>query len=273
MVNEIGPEPYVLIERPLPAWRELPAGISEGRRPEIILVDRDAAARSTLASCLFDAGFDVYRTAEAAAARELVEGRSSILMAVVRMDQPELDPRRAIRELARLRPGLWIGMLGDDAAGAAVAAGYRAGADDLLPRSGDPHATAGRLARSVSGALGKRDRAARARHSEKRGRRAAAAAGAATAALGLATGVLLALATNSWHETLDRWDVRLDRLERLLDNAPVRNSWPRGPEFRPAADAVELERLREEGSYHREQLRESRLDSLFRNFVPRYPSP
>ena len=46
------------------------------------------------------------------------------------------------------------------------------------------------------------------------------------------------------------------------------------------ADGIDLaaldatwERLREEGSYHREQLRESRLDSLFRNFVPRYPSP
>jgi hypothetical protein len=194
-------------------------------------------------------------------------------MAVVRLDQPELDPRRAIRELARLRPGLWIGMLGDANAGAEAAVGYRAGADDLLPRSDEPRSTAGRLARSVSGALRKRDRVARASRSERQGRRAAAAAGVATALLGLATGVVLAFATNGWHETVDRWDVRLDRLERLLDGASIRNVWPRGPEVRPADEALELERLREEAAFHREQLRESRLGNLFRNFGPRYERP
>src|SRR5581483_7397795 len=219
MATENGPEPYVIVDRPLPAWRELPAGLSEGRRPEIVLVDQDAAERSTLASCLFEAGFDVYRTAETEPARDLVEGRPSILMAVVRLGQSGLDSRRAIRELARLRPGLWIGMLGDPGAEPQAAAGYRAGADDLLPRSADPSATAGRLARSVPGALAKRDRAAGANRSRRRGRRAAAAAGAATVALGLVTGVLLALATSGWHDTVDRWDMRLDRLERLLAGA------------------------------------------------------
>jgi hypothetical protein len=245
--------------------------VSEGRRPEIVLVDRDAAPASGLTPRLFEAGFDVYRTPEAVAARELIGGRSSILMAVVRLDPSGADAARTIRELARARPGLWIGMLGAPGSDAADR-GYRAGADDLLPAGGDPAATAFRLARSVPWALRKRKRVARRRRS-----RAPASAGVlATAALALATGLVLAAVTKGWLEAIERWDLRLDRVEKLLEGMTFQwRAAPRGPEFRTAAETLDLERrrLEEDITYRRRQLDESRLDNLFRNIAPHYPGP
>jgi hypothetical protein len=162
-------------------------------------------------------------------------------------------------------------MLGD-AGTEAADRGYRAGADDLLPAGGDFAGTAARLARSVAWAHRKRDRFARRRRS-----RVPASTGVlATAALALATGVLLAALTKGWLETIERWEWRLDRVEQLLEGAAFQGgAAPRGPEFRHAAEALDLERrrLEEDVYFHREQLGESRLGNLFRNFAPRYPGP
>src|SRR3954469_18829686 len=109
MSTEVNREPFVIVESP---ERRLPA-FPEGRRPELLLVDADAAPESGLSPLLFEAGFDVFRTARRESAPGLIHGRSSIRMALVRLDQPSLQPGALIRELIGIRPGLWIGMLGD----------------------------------------------------------------------------------------------------------------------------------------------------------------
>lgn len=274
MPTEVAREPFVIVESP---QRRLPA-FPGGRRPGILLVDADAAPDSGLSPLLFDAGFDVYQTARQESARDLIQGRSSILMALVRLDQPSLESGALIRDLVALRPGLWIGMLGDWPDRLRAEEGYAAGADDLIPTSASLKATTDRLAMSVTGALRKRQRAERREGRERRfpllRRRWRKLTMAVAAGLGL--GILLAILTQAWQDFRFREETRLERLLGQLEATEGRRDaedrrfdrWSR-------SEALDLQkRMHDEAVFHhREQREESRFDRLFRTFVPQYPRP
>jgi DNA-binding response OmpR family regulator len=267
-------EPFVIIESP---ERRAPA-VPDGRRPEILLVDADAAPGSGLSPLLFEAGFDVFRTARRESALELIQGRSSILMALVRLDQPSLESGALIRDLIGIRPGLWIGMLGDWPDRLRAEEGYRAGADDLIPTSAPVKATADRLALSVTGALRKRERverhAGRARRFPLLRRQWRKLTMSVAGGVGL--GILLAILTQAWQDFRSREELRLDRLLAPLEATDGRREtedrrfdrWSR-------SEALDLQRRMHDEAvlHHREQREESRFDRLFRAFVPQYPRP
>jgi hypothetical protein len=255
-------EPYVIVEAaPVgagPVRRSLP----EGRRPEVLLVDPGERPEEDAGPALFEVGFDVFRTADPSSARDLVDGRSSILMALVRLGPKSAD---AIRDLRSARPGLWIGMLGEG--GAEAREGYREGADDLLPP--DPGDAALRLADRVPLALRKRDRSGR--HRRHRAWASPRAAAVATAAVALAFGVLAAVLADAWIKTAERWDLRLARFEQLLESSAARdNAASRAPERWLRSEALDLDRrrLEEEVLFHREQMREAKLGDVFRAAAP-----
>lgn len=273
MPTEVDREPFVIIESP---ERRAPA-VPDGRRPEILLVDADAAPGSGLSPLLFEAGFDVFRTARRESALELIQGRSSILMALVRLDQPSLESGALIRDLIGIRPGLWIGMLGDWPDRLRAEEGYREGADDLIPTSAPLHATADRLAQSVVGALRKRERAGRRadrksrfpllRRWRKLGMRVAS---------GLGLGMVLAVLTQTWQNVQSQEEARL---ERLLDRFEATEGPGHAEDRRfdrwSRSEALDLQRrMHDEAAFHhREQLEESRFDRLLRKFAPQYPGP
>jgi len=274
MPTEVAREPFVIVESP---ERRVPA-FPEGRRPGILLVDADAAPDSGLSPLLFDAGFDVYQTARQESARDLIQGRSSILMALVRLDQPSLESGALIRDLVAARPGLWIGMLGDWPDRLRAEEGYRAGADDLIPTSAPLKATTERLAQSVTGALRKRERVERRAERDRRfpllRRRWRKLT--MTIAGGVGVGILLGVLTHAWMDFQSREETRLDRLLGQLEATDGRRDaedrrfdrWSR-------SEALDLQkRMHEEAVFlHREQREESRFDRLFRTFVPQYPRP
>jgi hypothetical protein len=274
MPTEIAREPILIIESP---ERRVP-GFPEGRRPGILLVDAAAAPESGLSPLLFEAGFDVYRTARPESARELIQGRSSIVMTLVRLDQPPLESGELIRELVGIRPGLWIGMLGDWPDRLRAEEGYRAGADDLIPTSAPLKATADRLAQSVIGAMRKRERAERRAGRAQRfpllRRRWRKLITTIAGAMGV--GVLLAVLTQAWLASLPQEDPRLDRLLGLLEATDGRrDSEDRSFDRWSRLEALDLQRrMHDEAMFHhREQREESRLDHLFRTFAPQYSSP
>lgn len=266
-------EPYVLVEETQPA-RLLPF-LAEGQRPELLLLDRVLDAESDLSAFLFDAGFDVFRTADLESARDMIASRSTLVMAVVRLDLPGLDPSEAIGTLARVRPGLWIGMRGGDGPEELPRAreGFRAGADDLLPLAQPPAETAERLWNSLGWAERKRLRNQRRRRRTSMLRLPEAAC---LTGIALAVGVLVAISTGAWLDLEAREEARVQRLEAALEGGAPRGAgrplwadhWSRSEEL-----DLERRRLREETIFHQEQLEETRLEHLFRNVIPHYEQP
>jgi hypothetical protein len=273
MVEEHLAEPYVLIEAPRTERRLL--HLHDGPRPELLLIDRNQGADSDLSPLLFEAGFDVFRIAGLDAAREMIATRSSLVMAVVRLDLPGVDPGATIAELARSRPGLWIGMRAGDGPEEEQRArdGYQAGADDLLPLSVPLPETAERLWRSLPWAIRKRDRAQRRRRRTSALRLPEAAC---LAGIALAIGILAALGTGAWLDREAREEARLDRVQAALEAgvsrnerpAPAMDRWTRSEEL-----DLERRRVRQDLFLRQEQLDETRLEHLFRNTAPRYPQP
>jgi len=274
MPTEVAHEPFVIVETP---ERRVPAS-PEGRRPGILIVDAAASPHRGLSPLLFEAGFDVYQTARGESARDLIQGRSSILMALVRLDQPSLESGALIRDLVGVRPGLWIGMIGDWPDRLRAEEGYRAGADDLIPTSAPLTATAARLAQSVTGALRKRERIERREVRERRFPLLRRRWRKLTVAMvgGMGVGILLGVLTQAWMDFRFREETRLDRLLGQLEETGGRRDvedrrfdrWSR-------SEALDLQRrMHDEAVFqYREQREESRFDRLFRTFVPQYPRP
>src|SRR5258705_7931496 len=101
-------EPYVILEHPEPAGPQARTPrrwtVLRGHKPAILLVDEATPDRSGLDALLASEGFGVYRTASRDSALELLRTHPSVLMAVVRMDLPGIDPGSLIRELRELHP-------------------------------------------------------------------------------------------------------------------------------------------------------------------------
>ena len=86
-------EPFVIVDRseaPAPRrWTVL-----RGRKPAVLLIDRGGSDGAGLDLPLAGEGFDVYRTTGRDSALDLLEAHPSVLMALVRMDLPDLDGAR-----------------------------------------------------------------------------------------------------------------------------------------------------------------------------------
>jgi len=266
-------EPYVILERggtsPTGTRGGRPRTSYRGRKAALLLVDREGAG---LDLPLATEGFEVYRTTGRDSALEMLRAHPGILMALVRADLTSLDPMELIRELRKIRPGLWIGLWGHPADRDRAMDGYEAGATDLIPSTGDPHETAARLQRSLPWAIRlledaeRGERRRRRRYSPWIGR-------AAGVALSLALGAGLAVVTREWQENRDTWTARLDKF--LSSMEPVR----------PAADRQldrwnrfeQLNLLREQDytlrTYYLEQLELQRArDAMLAVPPPRYQS-
>lgn len=272
MVDFNNYEPYVILERggtPAIHGRSgRPRTSYRGRKVALLLVDREGAG---LDLPLAAEGFEVYRTTGRDSALELLRAHPGILMALVRADLTSLNPMDLIRELRKIRPGLWIGLWGHPADRDRAMDGYEAGATDLIPSTADPHETATRLVRSLPWAIRlvedaeRGERRRRRRYSPWIGR-------AAGVALALALGAGLAVGTREWQENRDAWTARLDRF--LSSMEPVR----------PAATDRQIERwskfeqlnlLREQDyalrTYYLEQLELQRArDAMGATPPPRY---
>src|SRR5262245_41345685 len=115
-MTEFAYEPFVILERGgTPATEARPSRRRtsfRGRKPAILLVDGEGTG---LDLPLAAEGFEVYRTTGRESALEMLRAHPSIAMALVRVDLPGLDAVDLIRELRRIRPGLWIGLWGDPA--------------------------------------------------------------------------------------------------------------------------------------------------------------
>jgi hypothetical protein len=273
------PEPFVIVERPAtpPFGRWTALG---GRKPSLLLIDRGSPDGSGLDSPLAAEGFDVYRTTGHRSALDLLRAHPSILMALVRTELPDIDAPALIRDLGQVRPGLWIGILGDPAGRAAAAAGYAAGAVDLFPAAGSRPETVARLLRSVPWAVRLREQAERRRERPRRSRlgrlvrRARSRLGlAATLAAAFLVGVCLALVTRSWHESRDLENARIERILGALEAHPTLDRAGRQFDRWQRQEQLDLERRSQEmqGSFYQSQLEEERLRELLRLARPRYP--
>lgn len=278
MPDESAYEPYVFLERGETARPSRMEAPPQGCRPGILLVDGEEDPEGVLSRLLFEGGFDVYRTARGDSARELVQGRSSILMALVRLDRTAHESGALVRELLSARPGLWVGMLVSGESRAATEEGYRAGADDLFRSSAPFEATVGRLARSVPRALGKRARVERELGRRRRfrvpGLLRRGLTYAVVASLGL--GAALAAVTQAWQEADLRWNARLERLVAALEKPEENRMFADRPFDRwSRTGALELERHMHEEQmlFQRAELEETRLRHLLRNIRPEYPRP
>jgi CheY-like chemotaxis protein len=219
-MTELDYEPFVILERggtPAAEGRSSrPRTSFRGRKPAILLVDGEGTG---LDLPLAAEGFGVYRTRGRESALEMLRAHPSVAMALVRVDLPGLDAADLIRELRRTRPGLWIGLWGDPADRDRSAAGYEAGATDLVPSTATPEETVARLVRTLPSAI--RLQEAAERRQNRRSRRASPLIGRAVGAvLALALGVGLAVVTRAWHESRDLWAARLDRFLGSME--PVR---------------------------------------------------
>jgi DNA-binding response OmpR family regulator len=273
------PEPFVIVERTaapsLRRWTAL-----RGRKPALLLIDRGAPDGSGLDLPLAAEGFDVYRTTGYRSALDLLDAHSSVLMALVRMDLPNLDATGLLRELRQRRPGLWIGLLCDPEQRTAAAAGYAAGAIDLLSPATPRDETVARLLRSVPWAIRLREQTERrqrrrpASRLRRVARRAASQLGlAATTALALLLGAAMALLTRSWQASRDVEDARIERILGALEaRSPVDRAerqfdrWQR-------QEQLDLQRRSQQdlGAYQRSMLEEERLRALLRLTAPSYP--
>jgi hypothetical protein len=266
-------EPYVIIERPAPAparrWT-----ILRGRKPAILLVDRDGAGLDhPLAE-----GFDVYRTTGRESALEVLRSHPGVLMALVRAGLPGVNAPSLIRELREARPGLWIGQVCDPADRETAAAGYAAGAVDLFHPDANPVDTVERLIRGVPWALRRREAAdlrierRRVRPSSppfRRWARKAAVPLGILLCLGLGAG--LAAATQSWQETRDAWNARWERLLTAMES-PRAALRPLDREFDrwQRIEQINLQRLSQQElqEFRRQQLEDGRAQDLLRT-LPR----
>lgn len=271
-------EPYVFIDR-APAAVPRRWTVLRGRKPALLLVDRDGAG---LDHPLASEGFEVYRTTGRESALELLRSHPSMLMALVQADLPGLDLPMLIRDLRQTRPGLWVALLCDPADRTGAAAAYDAGAVDLFYRDADPFGTVVRLIRGVPRALRLREEAdlrlelRRRRGAEHRFRRLARRlpvqagfVGLVLVSLGL--GAAAASATRSWHEARDLWNARVERFMSALEAS------------RPPTDRIERQldrwsrseqaglQIQSERSFRQEQREEDRLQDLLRRLPgPRY---
>jgi len=283
MVESRTYEPYVIVERPAPPdspthtprrWTVL-----RGHKPAILLVDERSPDRSGLDALLAAEGFGVYRTASRDSALDLLKTHPSVLMAVVRMDLPGMNPGTLIRELRDLHPGLWVGMRAEAGDHERANAGYRAGAVDLFHLSPDPRETVVRLIRSVPWAVRLRDAAEQERlrkeSREPRSRlrqlfRKLASRGAmmSTVTVALLLGIGAALLTRSWQETRDAWNARMERILAAFE-APRSLLSPGDRQFdrwhRIEQLEVQRENRRDLRSSREEQVRDERLRDLFRS--------
>jgi CheY-like chemotaxis protein len=239
--------------------------------PSVLLVDADDSPEPRLDQPLADLGFRVFRTSNGQAALNLLGDHPSLLLAVVRMDIPHLDPSSLVRKLCQARPGLWVGMLADDFSRATAAEGYQAGAVDLLPLSVGPWETALRLARCIPWAARMRDRAQR--HEERLRRNEARPlprrlferwskklGPVLPVVLGAGVGALFAGLLTLWQDFQDGYEARFERLVRAIESAAPGASlqtrefdrWSRiqelnrDREYRRASLLLERDRLEEE---------------------------
>jgi DNA-binding response OmpR family regulator len=275
------PEPFVIVERPaaptpLRRWTAL-----RGRKPALILIDRGAPDGSGLDLPLAAEGFDVYRTTGHRSALDLLQAHPSVLMALVRTDLPNLDAPELVRDLRRVRPGLWIGLLCDPADRDGAAAGYAAGAVDLFPIATPPAETVSRLLRSVPWAVRLREGAERRLERPQRSvlrrvaRRASSRAGTLlTLGAALLIGATLALVTRSWQATRDAENARIERILAALEaRPPVVDRAERQFDRWQRQEQLDLQRQSQRmlGSYYQSQLEEERMRELLRLTAPHYP--
>jgi len=266
-------EPFVILERGGTPATDVRSGRRRtsyrGRKPGILLVDREGAG---LDLPLAAEGFEVYRTTARDSALELLRAHPSVLIALVRTDLTSLDPIDLIRELRRIRPGLWIGLWGNPADRDRAIEGYEAGATDLISSAGDPHETVDRLVRSLPWAI--RLQEAAERGPRRRRRRFSPWIGrAAAVALSLSMGVGLAVGLREWQENRDAWSARMDRF--LSSMEPVRPASDR--QFERWSRYEQLNLLREQDyalrSYYLEQLELQRARDAMMAVPPsRYPA-
>ena len=267
-------EPFVILERGGTPATDVRSGRRRtsyrGRKPGILLVDREGAG---LDLPLAAEGFEVYRTTARDSALELLRAHPSVLIALVRTDLTSLDPIDLIRELRRIRPGLWIGLWGNPADRDRAIEGYEAGATDLISSAGDPHETVDRLVRSLPWAI--RLQEAAERGPRRRRRRFSPWIGrAAAVALSLSMGVGLAVGLREWQENRDAWSARMDRF--LSSMEPVRPA-ASDRQFDRWSQYEQLNLLREQDyalrSYYLEQLDLQRARDAMMAVPPsRYPT-
>ena len=265
-------EPFVFIERPAPAPPARGWTVLRGRKPAILLVDRDGAGLDhPLAE-----GFDVYRTGGRDSALKVLRSHPGVLMSLVRAGIPGVDAPALIRELQEARPGLWVGLVcePDDRAGAAAA--YAAGAVDLFHPGANPAETVERLIRGVPWALRRREAADRRieRRLERRpspplrrwARKAALPLGVLMC---VALGAAFAAATQAWHEARDLWNAKVERFMSAMES-PRTDRAERPFERWQRLEQMNLQRESqlELRHFRREQLAEDRVQDLLRN-LPR----
>ncbi len=268
-------EPYVIIERPAPATPPRRWTVLRGRKPAILLVDRDGAGLDhPLAE-----GFDVYRTTGRDSALEVLRSHPGVLMALVRAGLPNLDAPSLIRDLLEARPGLWIGLVGDPDDRASAAAAYSAGAVDLFNPGANPVDTVERLIRGVPWALRRREAADRRIERELRrsptpplrrwARKAMLPVAGIVFCLGV--GASFAAVTQAWNESRDRWEARLERYLAAMET-PRGSVRPLDRDFDrwQRVEQMNFQRLSQQElqDFRRDQLDEGRVQDLLRN-LPR----
>lgn len=272
---EFAYEPFVILERggtPATEARPVRRRTSyRGRKPGILLVDRDGAGLETP---LAAEGFEVYRTSGGDSALEMLRAHPSILMALVRIDLTSPDPIDLIREIRKIRPGLWIGLWGDPANRDRAMEGYDAGGTDLISTTGEPAETVARLFRSLPWAIRLQESAERGER--RRRRRFSPWIGrVAGVAMALSMGVGLAVVTRTWQENRDAWSARIDRflssMEEPVRPAAVDRQFDRWSRYE------QINLLREHDyalrGYYLEQLELQRArDAMMATPPPRYPT-
>src|SRR5262245_59720496 len=99
-MTEFAYEPFIILEQGGLPTTEAPPFLRRttfrGHKPGLLLIDRD---RVGLDLPLAAEGFEVYRTTDRDSALEMLRAHPSILMALVRMDLPGVDPVGLVRDL------------------------------------------------------------------------------------------------------------------------------------------------------------------------------
>jgi ActR/RegA family two-component response regulator len=281
-------EPFVILDRrPEPGAPAPLRGITyRGRKPSILLVDRDGAQGAELDHPLAQEGFDVYRTTGRDSALALLEAHPSIVMVMVRMDVSDLDPISLIQALQDSRPGIWVGMLSCRPVDRIRAAeGYAAGAADLFCSAADTTQMVDRLVRSVPRAFRLREAADRRAERSRKRRALSWLRGSPTKRRGLlemiatvvlagVLGAAMASASRSWMDAQELWNARVERWFSALSAPAARGDSVDRPFDRwYRFEQLNLQRQSQQaqGRYYDHQLEQERLRDLFRNVAPQYP--